>query len=136
MRRSFVAAFLLLGAASVYSGPALSASTLGVLAGEYSQQCSDSAALRALVAKDSLSLRYGTKAVTGGALRETTAYFGNTPPPGFSRALLSTVPGAGKLAFVVYAPASGTELAIDAEPQVLERVGLLRLSALRFRKCR
>jgi hypothetical protein len=114
----------------------MTAKTFQGLGGEYSQQCSDPASLRAFVERDALTLRYRDKSASGTQVRESTTYAGSPAlPKPFSMALVSTVADAGKLAFVFYAAKDGNEMAIDADAAVLGRVGLLRLSALRFRKC-
>jgi hypothetical protein len=115
--------------------PALSAKNFQALGGEYSQQCADPGSLRADVGRQSLTLRYRGKSVTAHGIVESTSHLGRNPPKDFSIALVSSVPDTGKLAFIAFTTPQGTELAVDADPKVLEAVGLLRLSALRFRKC-
>jgi hypothetical protein len=135
--RTPVIAAMLAGAALVAAAQvALAPKTLRALGGEYSQQCSDPASLRAFVEAKSLTLRYRGKSVSSAAPRETPSYFAaGKAPPDFAAALVGEVTGAGRLAFVFLRPKGGTEMMIDAEPAVLERVGLLRLSQMRFRRC-
>jgi hypothetical protein len=131
-----VAAILATLTLGVSAQVALAPKTLKALGGEYSQQCSDPASLRAFVEAKTLTLRYRGKSVSSAAPRETASYFAaGKAPPDFATALVGDVAGAGRLAFVFMRPKSGTEMLIDAEPGVLERVGLLRLSQLRFRRC-
>lgn len=136
LRISLIAA-MLGGAALVVSAQvALAPKTLKALGGEYSQQCSDPASLRAFVEPKSLTLRYRGKSVSSAAPRESASYFAaGKAPPDFATALVGDVAGAGRLAFVFLRPKGGTEMLVDAEPAVLERVGLLRLSQMRFRRC-
>jgi hypothetical protein len=131
-----LAATLVLLASAATAQVALPPKTLKALGGEYSQQCSDPTSLRATVEPRTLTLRYRGKSVSSVAPRETATYFdAGKAPPDFTRALVADVAGAGRLAFVFMQPKGGTEMLIDAEPAVLERVGLLRLSQMRFRRC-
>ena len=131
-----VLAALLAGhVASAGAQPALSPKNFQALGGEYSQQCADPGSLRADVGRRSLTLRYRGKSVTATGIVESKSHLGKSPPKDFTIALVSSVPDKGKLAFVIFDTPQGTELAVDADPKVLEAVGLLRLSALRFRRC-
>ena len=134
--RPIAAALLATLACGAGAQTTLAPKTLKALGGEYSQQCSDPAALRAYVEQKSLTLRYRGKTVSSAAPRESISYFAaGKAPADFATALVGQVAGAGKLAFVFMRPKGGTEMLIDAEPAVLERVGLLRLSQMRFRRC-
>lgn len=123
------------GSAAALAQTAMSAKTFKALGGEFSQQCSDPAALRAFIHHDGLTLRYRDKSVRGTKVLESRTHLGKNPPKDFSTALSSSVQDAGRLAFVFYTARGGLELAVDADGPVLERVGLLRISALRFRRC-
>lgn len=130
-----LAALLAGTVAGAAAQPALSAKNYQALGGEYAQQCGDPASLRAVVERRTLALRYRGKSVAANGIVESTSHLGRNPPKDFTIALVSSVPDMGKLAFIVYATPQGTELAVDADPKVLEGVGLLRLSTLRFRRC-
>ncbi len=107
---------------------------LAVYAGDYSGNCGDPASLRARISKEGLTLLRGSRSITGTFEGEDPSYLGASPPAAYATALKGQAGGVGSIVFVMYRYPSGPAVDIEADPAVLQRVGIQR-KTIRYKRC-
>lgn len=122
---------LLAGAAAalaLVTGPAqsqgrLEADVLKNYGGVYSADCGNPGMARLRVLADALVVEQGNQRIAGREVMAAYSYFGKSPPANYSVALLSQVPRADGLLFIVYQDRQGQYIQIDADPKVRAALG-------------
>ena len=107
---------------------------LKLYGGVYSPDCSNPMAPRLRVLDDALVVEQGNHRLIGREVMASFSYFGNSPPPNYLVALLSQVPRADGLLFMVYKDRAGQYIRIEPDPKVGSALGK-SLTGLRYRWC-
>jgi inhibitor of lysozyme (Ivy) len=127
-------AALVAAGAPAWSQNTLDAQALKLYGGNYSSDCSNSAAPRLRVVADALMVEQGTKRLTGGNVKAAYSYFGQSPPPDYQVVLLSEVRGGSQLMFIVFRDKSGQYITLDGDPKVKAALGKALLER-KYRGC-
>jgi hypothetical protein len=127
-------AALVAAGAPAWSQNTLDAQALKLYGGNYSSDCSNSAAPRLRVVADALMVEQGTKRLTGGNVQAAYSYFGQSPPTDYQVALLSEVRDGSQLLFIVFRDKSGQYITLDGDPKVKAALGKALLER-KYRGC-
>ena len=112
----------------------LDAHTFKTYGGTYMADCNNPAAPRATVFADALVIVNGNRRVAGSQVQPAYSYYGNSPPEGYSIALLATAPGGLDMVWTVFEDGSGRYLTIDVDPKLIAALGK-PLAGKKFRLC-
>ena len=113
---------------------ALDQDFLETYGGDYMIDCADPASAKATVLDTALVFLAGEKRIAGSNADFASSWFGNSPPENFLMALLSDMPDAGQMIWMVYQDESGMYLTIDADGDTMEAIGTL-FAGQRFYRC-
>lgn len=102
--------------------------------GSYTMDCADPASAKATVFDTALVFLDGERRVAGSNADLASSWFGNSPPENFLFALLSDMPDAGQMIWMVYQDESGLYLTIDGDIGVIEAIGT-SLAGQKFYRC-
>jgi hypothetical protein len=107
----------------LFAGATLDADFLEIYGGSYMIDCADPASAKATVFDTALVFLDGNTRIAGSNADAAFSYFGNSPPENFLMALLSDLPDAGQMIWMVYQDDSGMYLTIDGDGDTMETIG-------------
>ncbi len=102
--------------------------------GSYMIDCADPASAKATVFDTALVFLDGERRIAGSNADVASSYFGNSPPENFLMALLSELPDAGQMIWMVYQDESGMYLTIEGDRDSMEAIGT-SIPGQKFYRC-
>jgi hypothetical protein len=102
--------------------------------GSYMIDCADPASAKATVFDTTLEFLDGARRIAGSNADVASSYFGNSPPESFLLALLSDLPDAGQMIWMVYQDESGMYLTIEGDGEAMEAAGT-SFAGQKFYRC-
>lgn len=113
----------------------LGADALRRYGGTYSTRCDAAAAPTARIEATALRLQVNGRSYTGTGVQDAVSFFGQSAPPNYQTALLSTLPGGRELNFIVYLDSRGRYLTVESDPKLMAALGVPARATLTLRDC-